>query len=107
MKVKVTNYLNLGYSNSIHVAYVCFKTYHFRLKGGLYLSVLETFPIDASEEGVFSDVPLSLSATAQTFGWVFSHQLLMATHTHKKNTVRLRIIIIIMIIKIYFNIVEH
>lgn len=76
---------------------MCFKTYHFRLKGGLYLSVLETFPIDASEEGVFSDVPLSLSATAQTFGWVFSHQLLMATHTHKKITVRLRIIIIIMI----------
>lgn len=50
-------------------------TYHFRLEGWLDLPVLKAFPIDTSEEGVFSDVPLSFRAASQTLGWVFGHQL--------------------------------
>ena len=53
------------------------STYHFGLEGWLYLPVRKAFPIDASEEGMFSDVPLSLWAAAQTLGRVFGHQLLI------------------------------
>ncbi|TNN36596.1 hypothetical protein EYF80_053238 [Liparis tanakae] len=42
----------------------------------LDLPVLEAFPVDAPEEGVFPDVPLTLCAAAQTLGRVFGHQLL-------------------------------
>lgn len=53
------------------------STHHFGLEGRLYLPVLQALPVDASEEGVFSDVPLSLGAAAQTLGWVLGHQLLV------------------------------
>lgn len=62
------------------------STYHFGLEGRLYLPVLEALPVDASEEGVFSDVPLSLRAAAQTLGRVLGHQLLMVGNK-KENTV--------------------
>ena len=42
------------------------RTYHFGLEGRLYLPVLKAFPVDTSEEGVFSDVPLSFKAAAET-----------------------------------------
>lgn len=61
-----------------HPKCVCVhRAYHFGLKGRLYLPVLEAFPVDTSEEGMFSDVPFSLRATAKTLGWVLGHQLLI------------------------------
>lgn len=59
------------------------STYHFGLEGRLYLPVFEAFPVDTSEEGVFSDVPLSLSAATQTLGWVLGHQLLIVRNKMK------------------------
>lgn len=53
-----------------------FRTYHFGLEGRLNLPVCEAFPVDASEEGMVSDVPLSLTTAAQTLGWMLGHQLL-------------------------------
>lgn len=50
-------------------------THPFGLEGGLDLAVLETVPVDASEEGVLLDVPLPLGAAAQTLRRVFGHQL--------------------------------
>lgn len=52
-------------------------TYHFGFEGWLYLPVLEAFPVDTSEKGMFSDVPRSLRATAQSLGWMLGHQLLI------------------------------
>lgn len=63
------------YSFSNRCLYVR-SSYHFGFERRLNLSVLQTFPVDASEEGVFSDVPLALGAAAQTLGRVFGHQLL-------------------------------
>lgn len=60
-------------------------TYHFGLERRLYLLVLQAFPVDASEEGVLSDVPLSLRPAAQTFGWVLGHQLLVARETQRRS----------------------
>lgn len=57
------------------------RTYHFGLEGWLYLPVLKAFPVNTSEEGMFSDVPLSLSAAAQTLGWVLGHQLFIENKT--------------------------
>lgn len=51
-------------------------TYHFGFERRLYLPVLQAFPVDASEEDVVSDVPLSLLAAAQALGWKLGHQLL-------------------------------
>lgn len=48
-------------------------TYHFGFERRLYLPVLEAFPVDASEEGVLPDVPLSLQTAAQTLGWMLGH----------------------------------
>lgn len=56
------------------VKVLCSFPTHFGLEGRLYLPILEAFPVNASEESVFSDVPLSLRATAQTLGRVLGHQ---------------------------------
>lgn len=61
-------------------------SYHFRLEGGLNLSVLEAIPINSPEEGMLSDVPLPLRAAAQTLGRVLGHQLLK--NIYKKNKER-------------------
>lgn len=59
-------------------------TYHFGFEWRLYLSVLQAFPVDASEEDVVSDVPLSLLTAAQTLGWKLGHQLLKIRNKHRK-----------------------
>lgn len=51
-------------------------TYQFGLEWRLYFLVLKAFPVDTSEEGMLSDVSLSLQAAAQALGRVLGHQLL-------------------------------
>lgn len=58
-------------------------TYQFGLEWWLYLFVLKAFPVNASEEGVFSNIPLSLRAAAQTLGWMLGHQLLIVRKKKK------------------------
>lgn len=52
-----------------------FGTHHFGLERWLDLPVLQFFPVDPPEEGVLSDIPLSLRPTAQPLGRVFGHKL--------------------------------
>lgn len=59
-------------------------TYHFGFERRLDLPVLEAFPVDASEEDVVSDVPLSLLTAAQTLGWKLGHQLLEMGDKYEK-----------------------
>ncbi|KAG7223696.1 hypothetical protein INR49_015421 [Caranx melampygus] len=61
----------------------------------LYLPVREAFPVDASEEGMFSDVPLSLKTAAQTFGWVLGHQLLKTQDT--RETTKMRVVALLLL----------
>lgn len=48
-------------------------SHHFGFEGRLYLPVLEAFPVNTSEEGMFSDVSLSLKSTAKTLGRMLGH----------------------------------
>lgn len=52
-----------------------FRTHHFGLERWLDLPVLQFFPVDPPEEGVLSDIPLSLGPAAQPLGGVFGHEL--------------------------------
>lgn len=49
--------------------------------------MLKALPVDASEEGVLSDVPLALKAAAQTLGRMFGHQLHIERNTKEKMAV--------------------
>lgn len=51
------------------------RTYSFGLEWWLHLLVLQFFPVDIAEEGMFLDVSLALGAAAQTLTWVFGHEL--------------------------------
>lgn len=51
------------------------STHHFGFKWWLDLSVGQALPVDASEEGLLSDVSLTLQATAETLWGVLGHQL--------------------------------
>lgn len=51
------------------------STYSFGLEWWLNLFVLQFFPVDVTEEGVFFDVSLALGAAAQTLTWMFGHEL--------------------------------
>lgn len=60
-------------------------TYHFGFEGRLDLSVLQAFPVDASEEDVVSDVPLPVLTAAQTLGGELGHQLLRMRDKDEKS----------------------
>lgn len=51
------------------------QTHHFRLEGRLDLPALQLLPVDSSEEGMFSNIPLTLRPTAQPLARVLGHQL--------------------------------
>lgn len=51
------------------------STYGFGLVRGLNLFAFKFLPINIPEEGVLFDVAFAFGSTAQTFAWVFGHQL--------------------------------
>lgn len=50
-------------------------SYHFRFEWRLYFSVFQAFPVNPTEESMFTNISLPFWAAAQTLWRVFCHQL--------------------------------
>lgn len=70
---------------------VC-STHHFRLERRLNLSVRQSFPVNAAEERMLTNVPLSFWSTAQTLRRVLRHQLKYRTEPSSSSTFHINII---------------